>query len=165
MTSAKKSGAGGQAETPRSPESPRAKNISAACRFDGCDRTFKTDRGARQHERSCPHRPAPAGDAPETITIRFQCADCGGFPGPVETKTRVDVAALGDSHPMGEALGEMAFALARRLDASRNLEAAESRAIGAITKELRACLVEISRLVEPDDDGLEDELSTPTGAT
>lgn len=138
-------------------KSPRPKKASVACGNAGCDRRFASERGARQHRRSCPQRRTVDAE-PE----RFQCADCGGFPGPVETQTRRDVSKIASQHPVGAALAEMAFALARRLDASRNLEAAESRAIGAISKELRATVVELARLGVGDDDDLEDELSTPT---
>lgn len=75
--------------------------------------------------------------------------------GPVETKVRADIAALISSHPMGEALAEMAFTLARSLDDGAGL------AIAAVNRELRANLVELARLGVADDDDLDAALSTP----
>lgn len=76
--------------------------------------------------------------------------------GPVEAKVREDVAALVSSHPMGEALAEMAYALARELDDGAGL------ATAAVNRELRANLLELSRLgVTSDDDEFEARLSTP----
>jgi hypothetical protein len=74
----------------------------------------------------------------------------------VERKVRSDVAALVTAHPMGEALAEMAFTLARTLDEGAGL------AVAAVNRELRANLVELARLGVPsDDDFVEDRLSTP----
>jgi hypothetical protein len=56
---------------------------------------------------------------------------------------------------MGEALAEMAFALARVLDEGAGL------ATAAVNRELRANLVELARMGVPDDDDLEDRLSAP----
>lgn len=75
--------------------------------------------------------------------------------GPVETKVRQDIEALVTQHPMGEALAEMAFTLARTLDKGAGL------ATAAVNRELRANLVELARMGVPDDDDLEDRLSTP----
>lgn len=75
--------------------------------------------------------------------------------GPVETKVRQDVAALVTVHPMGEALAEMAYSLARTLDEGAGL------ATAAVNRELRANLIELTRLGVSDDDDLEDRLSTP----
>ena len=75
--------------------------------------------------------------------------------GPVETKVRQDVAALVTVHPMGEALAEMAYSLARTLDDGAGL------ATAAVNRELRANLIELTRLGVSDDDDLEDRLSTP----
>lgn len=74
--------------------------------------------------------------------------------GPVEEKVRGDVAALVTAHPMGEALAEMAYTLARTLDAGAGL------AVAAVNRELRANLMELARMGEPDDD-LDGRLSTP----
>lgn len=73
----------------------------------------------------------------------------------MESKVRQDVAALVTAHPMGEALAEMAFTLARTLDNGAGL------ATAAVNRELRANLVELARMGVPDDDDLEDQLSTP----
>lgn len=75
--------------------------------------------------------------------------------GPVEAKVRGDVEALISTHPMGEALAEMAFTLARTLDDGAGL------AVAAVNRELRANLVELARLGVDGDDDLDDELSTP----
>ena len=75
--------------------------------------------------------------------------------GPVEAKVRADIGALISSHPMGEALAEMAFTLARTLDEGAGL------AIAAVNRELRANLVELARLGVADDDDLDAALSTP----
>jgi hypothetical protein len=76
--------------------------------------------------------------------------------GPVEAKVRQDVTALISAHPMGEALAEMAFTLARTLDEGAGL------ATAAVNRELRANLMELARLGVPDDDDdLEDRLSSP----
>jgi hypothetical protein len=56
---------------------------------------------------------------------------------------------------MGEALAEMSFALARTLDAGAGM------AVAAVNRELRANLVELSRLAVDDADELADELSAP----
>jgi hypothetical protein len=75
--------------------------------------------------------------------------------GPVERKVRADVAALISVHPMGEALAEMSFNLARALDEGAGL------ATAAVNRELRANLMELSRLADDGNDDLADELSTP----
>lgn len=75
--------------------------------------------------------------------------------GPVERKVRADVAALVSSHPMGEALAEMSFNLAHVLDEGAGL------ATAAVSRELRANLLELSRLADDGDDELADELSAP----
>jgi hypothetical protein len=79
--------------------------------------------------------------------------------GRVEAKVRADIAALVTGHPMGEALSEMAFSLARRLDWCEPKEAAQ------LNRELRACLVELASMAVMDDDDFESELSTPTRDT
>ena len=75
--------------------------------------------------------------------------------GPVEAKVREDVENLVSAHPMGEALAEMAFALAKVLDEGAGL------ATAAVNRELRANLVELARMGVPDDDDLGDRLSSP----
>jgi hypothetical protein len=75
--------------------------------------------------------------------------------GPVETKVRSDVEAVITEHPMGEALAEMAFTLARTLDEGAGL------AVAAVNRELRANLIELAQMAVPDDDDFDDILSTP----
>jgi hypothetical protein len=75
--------------------------------------------------------------------------------GPVESKVRTDVGALVTAHPMGEALSEMAYSLARTLDQGAGL------AVAAVNRELRANLIELARLGVDGDDDFEDQLSTP----
>jgi hypothetical protein len=60
---------------------------------------------------------------------------------------------------MGEALAEMAITLARQLDDGAGL------AIAAVNRELRANLMELSRLAVDDTDDLADELSAPVRDT
>lgn len=74
--------------------------------------------------------------------------------GPVEEKVREDIAALVSEHPMGEALAEMSYNLARTLDEGAGL------AVAAVNRELRANLVELARL-GVDDGDLGDALSEP----
>jgi hypothetical protein len=73
----------------------------------------------------------------------------------VERKVREDVGALITAHPMGESLAEMAYSLARTLDEGAGLSTA------AVNRELRANLVELSRLAVESDDDFADELSAP----
>jgi hypothetical protein len=75
--------------------------------------------------------------------------------GPVERKVRADLRALITAHPMGEALAAMSLNLAQALDAGAGL------ATAAVNRELRANLLELSRLAVDDNDDLDDELSTP----
>ena len=79
----------------------------------------------------------------------------GATYGPVETKVRQDVDALVSTHPMGEALAEMAFALARTLDEGAGL------AVAAVNRELRHNLIELASQGVDDDDDLEARLSSP----
>lgn len=75
-------------------------------------------------------------------------------PGPVERAVRADIAAMITAHPAGEALAEMSYALARRLDAGTD-------GAPAVNRELRANLAELGRLAVDDGDELADELSAP----
>ncbi len=75
--------------------------------------------------------------------------------GPVEAKVRSDVGSLVSTHPMGEALAEMAFALARTLDDGAGL------AVAAVNRELRANLVELAKMGVADDDDLDDAIFHP----
>jgi len=65
------------------------------------------------------------------------------------------VGALVTAHPMGEALAEMSYSLARALDDGAGL------ATAAVNRELRANLMELSRLAVDDGDSFADELSAP----
>jgi len=76
--------------------------------------------------------------------------------GRIEAKTRADIGALMTAHPMGEALAEVAYTLAARLDAG-----VEDKALPGVARELRSHLVELARLGVPDDDGFEAGLSRP----
>lgn len=75
--------------------------------------------------------------------------------GPVETKVRQDIGALVTEHPMGEALAEMSFALARGIDSGPEMMAA------ALNRELRANLTELAGMGVGDDDDLGADLSAP----
>jgi hypothetical protein len=75
--------------------------------------------------------------------------------GPVERKVRADIRALITAHPMGEALSEMSYNLARVLDDGAGL------AVAAVNRELRANLAELGRLADDGNDDLADELSDP----
>ncbi|HEY5985589.1 MAG TPA: hypothetical protein VIV12_04285 [Streptosporangiaceae bacterium] len=73
----------------------------------------------------------------------------------MERKVRADIAALMTAHPMGEALAELAYTLARSLDDGAGLAAA------AVSRELRNNLTELARLAVDDGDDFADELSAP----
>lgn len=75
--------------------------------------------------------------------------------GMVEARVRADIGALVTTHPMGEALSEMSFELARRL------QDCEPKEMAAINRELRANLLELASMAVADDDDFESELSTP----
>lgn len=77
-------------------------------------------------------------------------------PGTIESKVRADVEALMTAHPMGEALAEGAYFLARQLDIG-----VEPKTVAAIHRELRATLVELAALGVPEREGDDDVLSTP----
>jgi hypothetical protein len=79
--------------------------------------------------------------------------------GPVERQVKRDIAALITAHPMGEALAAMSLNLARTLDDGAGL------ATAAVNRELRANLLELSRLAVDDNDDLSDELSAPVRDT
>ena len=89
----------------------------------------------------------------------------GGFSPPtVESKVRADIEALVSSHPMGEALAEMAIALAREMDAGVVCKAcggAVASPTAALNRELRANLIELASQAVADDDDLEARLSAP----
>jgi hypothetical protein len=79
--------------------------------------------------------------------------------GPVERQVKRDIGALVTVHPMGEALAAMSLNLARTLDDGAGL------ATAAVNRELRANLLELSRLAVDDNDDLSDELSAPVRDT
>ena len=79
----------------------------------------------------------------------------GNTKGHIESKVRADVGALVCQHPMGEALAELAFTLARVLDDGAGM------ATAAVSRELRAALNDLAGSVMPDDDDLDALLSTP----
>lgn len=76
-------------------------------------------------------------------------------PGLVEQRVRADISAMISTHPMGEALSETAFTLARALDVG------DGEMAPALNKELRATLAELASMAVGDDEDLEAELSTP----
>lgn len=78
--------------------------------------------------------------------------------GSIEKQVRADIAALVTSHPMGESLAEMAFGLARTLDAA----VMNPLALAGINKELRETLCELARLADSGDDDFAASLSMPT---
>lgn len=104
---------------------------------------------ARRRPKQPPRPPVP----PDPIQVPVEPPE--PELGPVETKVRSDVESLMTAHPMGEALAEMAFALARTLDRGAGL------AVAAVNRELRANLLELSRLGVDGDDDFDDQLSTP----
>lgn len=78
-------------------------------------------------------------------------------PGPIECKVRADVGALVTLHPMGEALSEMAFALATQLDQFT----ISNRDVSMVNKELRETLEALTSYEDPGDDDGDDVLSGP----
>ena len=59
--------------------------------------------------------------------------------GNVEVQTRRDIGALVCAHPMGEALAALAYSLARSLDNGAGM------ATAAVSRELRATLIELAK--------------------
>lgn len=110
-----------------------AKRLSAKYCSDLCRKRAQRGKAARP------------GDGSPLVTAEAR---------PVERQVRADIAALVTAHPMGESLAEMSYALARTLDAGTD-------AAAAVNRELRANLVELSRLAVDDSDDLADELSVP----
>ena len=78
--------------------------------------------------------------------------------GPVEAKTRSDVAALVSGHPAGEALAEAAYAMARLVDNYPTIAASANR-------ELRANLEALTGMGVDGDSDLDGLLSTPVVPT
>jgi len=76
--------------------------------------------------------------------------------GPVERKVRADIGASISGHPMGEALSELAFTLARTLDEGAGM------ATAAVSRELRAALADLTLMIPDGDDDLDAQLSTPS---
>jgi hypothetical protein len=131
---------GGGGGTSTKGKGSRKRSKMVPCSAEDCDREFATERGAKVHKRTCPVVNAPPPPPAH---------------GPVETKVRSDVEAVITEHPMGEALAEMAFTLARTLDEGAGL------AVAAVNRELRANLIELAQMAVPDDDDFDDILSTP----
>ena len=77
--------------------------------------------------------------------------------GRIEAATRSDIEKLMTAHPMGEALAELAYELARKVDVGLD----DDRALAGIAKELRSTLAELARLGVDGDDDLDAELSAP----
>lgn len=118
-----------------------------------CGRPFQAKRlSAKFCSDLCRKRSQRRGGSPRARQEEFTA---GGVPGPVERQVRADVEALVTAHPMGEALAEMSYSLARTLDAGAGM------AVAAVNRELRANLIELSRLAVDDADELADELSAP----
>lgn len=119
-----------------------------------CGRPFQAKRlSAKFCSDLCRKRAQRRGSSPRARQEEFAAAS--GAPGPVERQVRADVGALVTAHPMGEALAEMSYSLARTLDAGAGM------AVAAVNRELRANLIELSRLAVDDADELADELSAP----
>ena len=78
--------------------------------------------------------------------------------GPVEAKTRSDVAALMSAHPAGEALAEAAYAMARLVDQYPAVATSANR-------ELRANLEALTGMGVDGDADLDGLLSTPVVPT
>jgi hypothetical protein len=116
-----------------------------------CGRSFEAKRLSAKYCSDLCRKRAQRRKSPPPAEVR---PPAGTGPGPVERQVRADIAALVTSHPMGEALAEMSYALARMLDAGADGPA-------AVNRELRANLVELSRLAVDDGDELADELSVP----
>lgn len=110
-------------------KSPRARYCSDRCR----------------KRRSRDPEPVSSEPSPESVQVG---------PGPVEAKTRADVAALVTAHPMGEALAEAAFAMARIVDSYPSLATNANR-------ELRMNLLALAGMGVDGDADLDAALSTP----
>jgi hypothetical protein len=80
--------------------------------------------------------------------------------GVVEAKVRDDVAAILTAHPMGEALAEGAYFLARMLD-----RGVEDKVAAGIWREVRMTLAELARFKVGSDGEFESDLSTPVRDT
>jgi hypothetical protein len=81
-------------------------------------------------------------------------------PGPLERAVRADVRAKPSTSPVAASLRQVAYSLARQLDAGAGMAAA------AIAKELRATLDQLTRTDDDSDDELEQlisRLSAPMG--
>lgn len=116
-----------------------------------CGRLFEAKRKSAKYCSDLCRKRAQRRRTPRSAEGR---PPAGNGPGPVERHVRADIAALVTSHPMGEALAEMSYALAGLLDAGTDGAA-------AVNRELRANLVELSRLAVDEGDDLADELSEP----
>lgn len=117
---------------------------------EACDRRFEAKRLSAKYCSDLCRKRAQRGKVAPPAAV----GPPAGVPGAVERQVRADIAALVTAHPMGESLAAMSFVLARALDAGTDAPA-------AVNRELRANLVELSRLAVDDSDDLADELSAP----
>jgi hypothetical protein len=83
--------------------------------------------------------------------------------GQIEAMVRLDISYLATTHPMRNALSEMAYELARLLDIVPSPEiVTDSRDHAALNRELRATLAELAGTTRgEDDDDLSTDLSSP----
>lgn len=94
------------------------------------------------------------------------CGRCGAQPGDVERTVRADLAALDDLQELETSLAQTAYVLARAVDAAA---AEDAKALPALTRELRACIEQITAArrgraePDPDDGDDEDDLDAPDG--
>jgi transcriptional regulator with XRE-family HTH domain len=93
----------------------------------------------------------------DTTSIQVECPKCAAGHGEMQRVTRADLARLGDLSPTESTLAETAYRLAEAID-----EAADPRALPALTRELRATVQELRagrrRVEKPasDDDDFDD---------
>lgn len=87
----------------------------------------------------------------DTTSITLECPRCIAGAGGMEKVTRADLNRLGDLSPLESTLVETAYRLARAID-----EGEDTRALPALTKELRATVQELGagrrRREKPEDE-------------
>jgi transcriptional regulator with XRE-family HTH domain len=99
------------------------------------------------------------GDAPlfvgDTHQVSVECPRCKAEAGGMERATRQDLEGLGELSTLELTLVEAAYRLAEAIDAAE-----DARALPALTKELRACVEQLSagrrRQEKPDEDDFGD---------
>ena len=79
--------------------------------------------------------------------------------GAIEESVRLNLAALTTTHPMSDALADLAIRLARSIDAGAGMAEA------AVSRELRATLAELVSTTDDGDDNLSASLSSPVRDT